>query len=152
VSRLIRVATTADNPVWLAMRRSLWPDEAGLAEELEALLERDNFQVWLAFEDAEAAGFVEASVRAFANGCDSQPVAFLEGIWVADAHRRRGLGRALVRTVEAWAKSQGLFELGSDTWLDDRRSQEVHGHWGFEETERVVYFRKKLPCDGDDEP
>lgn len=52
-----------------------------------------------------------------------------------------------MRTAEAWAKSLGIFELGSDTWLHDLPSQQAHGAWGFEETERVVYFRKKLKTD-----
>ena len=140
----IRLATHADKPAWLSMRQALWPDEPGVADELDTLLQRDNFQIWLAFDGATAVGFAEASIRPFANGCESQPVPFLEGIWVAEGHRQRGIGRALVATVEAWAKGQGFHELGSDTWLDDRRSQQVHGRWGFEETERVVYFRKKL--------
>ena len=141
---VIRPATLADKPVWLAMRQALWPDATDLEEEIDHQFERLAFQAWLALDGSEAIGFAEASIRPFANGCDSQPVAFLEGIWVAEAQRKQGVGRALVATVEAWAKSQGILELGSDTWLHDTRSQEVHGHWGFEETERVVYFRKKL--------
>ena len=144
MDRPIRLAEAPDKAAWLAMRQSLWPKEPGLADELDKLLEREDFMVWLALDGSTPIGFAEASIRAFANGCDTQPVAFLEGIWVDDAHRRQGVGRALVATVEAWAKTRGLSELGSDTWLDDLRSQEVHGHWGFQETERVVYFRKKL--------
>ncbi len=140
----IRLATAADKPVWLAMRQQLWPDESGLDVGLDELLQRDTYRVWIAFEGSLAIGFAEAGLRAYANGCDSQPVPFLEGIWVAEAQRQSGIGRALVRTVEDWAKSLGILELGSDTWLRDLRSQTVHEKWGFEETERIVYFRKKL--------
>jgi aminoglycoside 6'-N-acetyltransferase I len=141
---LIRPATPADKTGWLAMRRALWPDATDLEDEIDHLFEQVAFQAWVAVDGQAIVGFAEASIRPFANGCDSAPVAFLEGIGVVESHRQQGVGRALVAAVEAWAQGQGIFELGSDTWLDDLHSQAVHQHWGFEETERVVYFRKKL--------
>ena len=140
----IRPATLADKDGWLAMRKALWPDATDLEEEIDHLFERVAFQAWVAVDGPTVVGFAEASIRPFANGCDSAPVAFLEGIGVTEEYRQQGIGRALVMAVEAWAKQQGIFELGSDTWLDDTGSQMVHEHWGFEETERVVYYRKKL--------
>ena len=140
----IRLASPADKPAWLAMRQALWPDEGDLSAGMDELLVRENYRVWLAFDGDLAIGFAEAGLRPYANGCDSQPVPFLEGIWVEETHRKEGVGRALVSALEDWARALGILELGSDTWLNDLRSQQVHGHWGFEETERVVYFRKKL--------
>jgi aminoglycoside 6'-N-acetyltransferase I len=140
----VRPVTREDKPGWLSMRRALWPDATDLEDEIDHLFERVAFQAWVATDGPAIVGFAEASIRPFANGCDSAPVAFLEGIGVLESHQQQGVGRALVAAVEGWAKAQGIFELGSDTWLDDLRSQEVHAHWGFEETERVVYFRKKL--------
>ena len=144
MSALIRLASPADRPAWLAMRQALWPDEGDLSAGMDELLVRENYRVWLAFDGDLAIGFAEAGLRPYANGCDSQPVPFLEGIWVEETHRKEGVGRALVSALEDWARALGILELGSDTWLNDLRSQQVHGHWGFEETERVVYFRKKL--------
>jgi aminoglycoside 6'-N-acetyltransferase I len=139
-------ATLKDRKIWASMRFELWP-EAGLEKlsaELPVWLKRGRFRAWLAMDDALPAGFVEAYVREFANGCDHGPVAFLEGIWVRRSHRRKGVGRALVKAVERWARKQGLKELGSDAYLGDRLSHRSHLGWGFDETERVVYFRKKL--------
>ncbi len=89
-------------------------------------------------------GFAEVYVRDFANGCESQPVPFLEGIWVDRSQRRHGLGRQLIETIEAWARSKGFKELGSDAELHTTLSHRAHAGWGFEETERDVYFRKTL--------
>ena len=142
----IRRATLKDSKIWAAMRSKLWP-EAGLKDliaELPELLKRRRFRAWIAVDGASPVGFAEAFVREFANGCEQQPVAFLEGIWVQKSHRRKGVGRALVKTVEDWARQQGLKELGSDAYLGDRLSHSSHLGWGFNETEKVVYFRKKL--------
>jgi aminoglycoside 6'-N-acetyltransferase I len=142
----VRLASKLDVKIWATMRLALWPHSnlKALTQELATLLKNPKFQGWIAESDGEAVGFAEAYVRDFANGCDSQPVAFLEGVWVAPGSRHKGVGRRLIRAVEAWALKRGLKELGSDAQLGARLSHRSHLGWGFEETERVVYFRKKL--------
>ena len=46
--------------------------------------------------------------------------------------------------VEAWAREKGCSELASDALLESAESHRMHAGLGFEETERVVYFRKEL--------
>ena len=38
-------------------------------------------------------------------------------------------------------------ELGSDAVFDNKPSRVAHKAWGFEETERVIYYRMKLSED-----
>ena len=93
----------------------------------------------------EPAGFAEASLRHdYVNGCDTSPVAFLEGMYVAPVMRGQGVARALVAAVQAWARSRGCSELASDAALDNLGSHQMHKALGFAETQRVVYFRKML--------
>jgi aminoglycoside 6'-N-acetyltransferase I len=129
------------------MRAALWPDEdAGeLYADLEELL-ADPTQVAFVAErdDGRLCGFAEASVRRYANSNDESPCAFLEGWWVDEDVRRAGVGRALLAAVEDWARGQGFTELGSDALLDNTLSHQVHRALGFEERERVIYFRKWL--------
>lgn len=134
---------------WVEMRLALWPDtqEAEHRAEIESCLaESDRYASFLCEDEAGvAAGFAEASIRRdYVNGCETSPVAFLEGIYVLPRYRRRGVARALIVAVERWATSQGCRELASDTATDNLKSQSLHLTLGFEETERVVYFRKEL--------
>jgi aminoglycoside 6'-N-acetyltransferase I len=78
------------------------------------------------------------------NGCETSPVAFLEGIYVEPWARRQGVAKELVAEVERWAFARGCQEFASDALLDDTDSHGMHVALGFEETERVVYFRKGL--------
>jgi aminoglycoside 6'-N-acetyltransferase I len=129
------------------MRAALWPDAdpAELAAELDALLADPNQVAFVAERgDGRLCGFAEASVRPFANGVDEAPCAFLEGWWVDEDTRRSGVGRALVAAVETWARGRGFAELGSDALLDNTLSHQAHRALGFEERERVLYFRKRL--------
>jgi aminoglycoside 6'-N-acetyltransferase I len=129
------------------MRAALWPDEDvdELADDLQTLLE-DPTQVAFVAErdDGRLCGFAEASVRKYANSNDESPCAFLEGWWVDADARRSGVGRALVAAIEEWARAQGFTELGSDALLDNTLGHQAHQALGFEERERVVYFRKLL--------
>ena len=138
-----------DLEAWCALREALWPDEdaAVMAREAREYFERTRNKIaFLAFDVHDrATGFVEATIRSdYVNGMETSPVGFLEGLYVAPAHRRRGIGRALVAAVERWTLAQGCSELGSDALLDNRDSHSAHRAYGFAETERVVYFRKLL--------
>src|SRR6185312_11027041 len=62
------------------------------------------------------------------------------------------IGKRLVARIEAFLAEKGFREIGSDTPLDNRASQDAHRGWGFAETERVVYFRKGLAGGRPDEP
>ena len=71
-------------------------------------------------------------------------MAYLEGWWVDLELRRRGLGAALIRAGEEWARSRGLKELASDVELVNEVSQRAHDRLGFEEVGRSVLYRKTI--------
>lgn len=142
----VRRATAADVPAWSAQRTALWPDEDAqvLADEALAMLDDDGI-VFVAESEGRIVGFAEAALRHdYVNGTETSPVGFLEAWYVTPAWRGRGVGSALVRAVEGWTREQGCSELASDALLDNTASHAAHAACGFEETERVVYFRKLL--------
>jgi len=144
---IVREMGAADRAVWAAMRAALWPEEdaRALADGIDEFLGSGDCWGFMAEKrDGMAVGFAEISIRKSANGCESRPVPFLEGIWVRQDLRRLGIGARLVRHVEDFLVSRGYRELGSDALLDNSVSHESHRGWGFSETERVVYFRKDL--------
>jgi aminoglycoside 6'-N-acetyltransferase I len=143
----IRRAVIADREEHARMRAALWPDadRDELASELADFLADPDQVAFVADRGGgRLCGFSEASVRPFANSNDERPCAFLEGWWVDEDVRRVGIGRDLVRAVEDWAKGRGFRELGSDALLDNTVSHAAHRALGFQERERVVYFRKLL--------
>jgi aminoglycoside 6'-N-acetyltransferase I len=143
----VRVLQHGDRPEHARMRAALWPDEDAeeLASEVVAMLADPEQVIYVAErDDGRLCGMVEARVRAFANGVDEQPCAFVEGWWVDSDMRRGGVGRALIAAVEQWAHDRGFHELGSDALLDNIVSHRAHLALGFEERERTVAFRKRL--------
>lgn len=139
----------ADLDDWVRMRSALWPDAAAEVHRAEAEFALRGPDRWLCLIArgirGRPLGFAEASIRTdHVNGCETSPVAFLEGIWVEPDQRRAGVARALVYAVEAWGRSCGCRELASDALIDNRRSHAMHRSLGFVETERVVYFAKNI--------
>src|SRR5437667_1297014 len=114
---LIRPITKSDAAAWARLRRLLWSSQDHSAEVARFFAgERPTVAaVFVAIDDyGQMAGFAEASIRPYAEGCDSGRVAYLEG-WFVEAHsRHQGVGAALVAAVEEWGRSQGCTELGSD--------------------------------------
>jgi aminoglycoside 6'-N-acetyltransferase I len=143
----IRDMRAADQSVWAEMRTALWPTESLQAHTSsidELLADGESWGFIAETSDGSAAGFAEVAIRKYANGCDTRPVAFLEGIWVNARFRRQGIGARLIQHAETFLMSRGFRELGSDALIDNVGSHAAHLAWGFSETERIVYFRKIL--------
>jgi aminoglycoside 6'-N-acetyltransferase I len=134
------------------MCAALWPDSSVEEHEEEVMtLVRGTAQpvypsqVLVAEEGAELVGFAHVGMRSYADGCDAaRPAGYLEGWYVRDGWRKRGVGRALVEAAKRWARAQGCVEMGSDTWLDNEGSQRAHEALGFGEVDRCVVYRMRL--------
>ena len=135
----VRPMRPEDRPQILEMMRALWDD----FDDDDSELERGNVFVWER-ESGALGGFATYSLRPFADACDSHPVPYLEGWWVAPDLRRAGVGRALVDAVEEWARAGGYKEMGSDALVENEVSLHAHAALGFEATERIQLFRKRL--------
>src|ERR1043166_6567641 len=95
--------------------------------------------------DGSLAGFLEVDLRSHADGCDpSRPVGYVEGWYVAEDHRHKGIGKKRLAAAEDWARSQGCVEIASDTWIDNEISQRAHEALGYEVVDRCVHYRKTL--------
>jgi aminoglycoside 6'-N-acetyltransferase I len=129
------------------MRRALWddcPDEQQV-REMEEILASDSEEVFVAERPGDTlCGFLEVSLRSRADGCDSTPVGYIEGWYVDEDVRRQGVGRRLVQAAEAWARSRGCRQMASDAELWNDLSHRAHGALGYEETARLVLFKKDL--------
>jgi aminoglycoside 6'-N-acetyltransferase I len=144
----VRPAAPEDTEAWVEMRSLLWPHSPEdhpreIADYFRAPPERAACLI-ADHEEQGAIGFAEVGLRAYAEECLSSPVGYLEGIYVRAAHRRSGVGRALVDAGKAWARASGCTEMASDRALDDTVSGHFHAKVGFGEVHRIVCYRMTL--------
>ena len=145
----VEPCASAEQPGWLRLRQALWPEagrEEHLLEMASCAADPQRYGQFVAYSAShEAIGLAEVSLRTdYVNGTQTSPVAFLEGLYVVPQARRKGVAGALVAAVCEWARRAGCQEIASDAVLENSISHVVHRALGFEETERVVFFRRKL--------
>ncbi len=125
----------------------MWEDNSieELTEEFRNYINSENGVVFLAVLDGGAVGFAQCGVRHdYVEGTDTSPVGYLEGIFVVEEYRRRGLAKDMLLACEKWAKEQGCTEFASDCELENEDSLRFHLKMGFKEANRIICFAKNL--------
>ena len=144
---MIRKATQTDALTAAKLAVRMWDSHTAeeLAEEFRTLIADENAAVFLYHDGDTAAGFAQCQLRHdYVEGTETSPVGYLEGIYVAESHRGRGIARMLLNACESWAKERGCSEFASDCELHNTESLAFHLHCGFAEANRIICFTKKL--------
>jgi len=151
----IRLARACDLDQLAPLLEALWPQSSATehTQELRLLLGGKAASVLtmpITIFVAEASdgvliGFVEVDLRSHADGCNpAQPVGYVEGWYVAEGHRNRGIGGKLLAKAEDWARGHKCVEMASDALIDNEVSQRAHQALGYEVVDRCVHYRKKF--------
>lgn len=145
----VRPLEARDRQAWAAMRAALWPDEDPDLLAHQTLMHFSGSPLAEAVficedTDGAACGFLELRLRPYAEGCETSPVPFVEGWFVAPHARTKGGGRSLMSAAENWALLRNFTEIASDTQMNNAQGQAAHAALGYEEVERLVTFRKSL--------
>jgi GNAT superfamily N-acetyltransferase len=134
----VRAATTSDaDGIWPLVRdfaTSFTPDRDAFADILPALVRRDDVLVLVAESGGDVVGYLLAALHPtfFANG----PVAGVEEVMVAAAHRRTGIGAALMAEAEKWADARGAGYVS----LASRRAGDFYLALGYEDS--ATFYKK----------
>lgn len=143
----VRKASAGEQDTVAALAAELWPTHTAeeLSREFEATLCSGRDAVFLALSDEGPVGFAHCSLREdYVEGTEGGKVGYLEGIFVKETQRRRGIGTALVFACQSWAKKEGCWEFASDCELQNGLSRAFHLSVGFSEANRIICFVKTL--------
>lgn len=130
------------------MAHQLWP-EGELEEHLQELLEllHSDSQACFLYKTptGKYIGFIQLSLRSdYVEGCETSPVAYVEGIFVAEPYRKTGIAREMIAAGEKWGKEKGCQEIASDAIISNELSIQFHKAVGFTEANRIVCFAKQI--------
>lgn len=144
----VRRLTDRDIAEWFRLRKLLWDESSNEEHKIEMrdIYEHTETQLVLLAETANGklVGFLEASIRPFVEDCHSDHVGYLEGWFVEEVYRQKGIGGKLVEAAENWARGKGCAEMASDAEIGNELSLTAHENLGYEETSRLVHLRKDL--------
>lgn len=144
---MIRKATKKDLPILAELAVGLWPDHTAeeLGEEFSETMAKEDAAFFLKFAKERAVGFAQVGLRRdYVEGTEFSPVGYLEGIYVAEDCRGRGIAKALLHECEIWAKGKGCREFASDCELDNTQSLGFHLRAGFAQANRIICFTKRI--------
>ena len=144
---MIKEAQFEDSQSLARMALEIWENGSfqALTSEFEEMSQMAEVTSFLAYFEDEAIGFANVALRhEYVEGCDSSPVAYLEGIYVKPLYRRQGYARDLVEACQLWGKRQGCHEFASDCELNNQTSWAFHLAMGFLEVNRLICFKKSL--------
>lgn len=144
----VRYLEESDLNEWLRLRRQLWDEtsEEDHREEMLDIVEHPDIQQVIVADTGSngLVGFLEVSIRPFVEDCLTDHVGYLEGWFVEEEHRRKGIGTDLVKAAEYWARENGCSEMASDAEIGNNESLSAHLKLGYEETSRLIHLRKEL--------
>jgi len=141
-----RRITQEDKAEWLRMRKGIWPEapDEYLDFDMDEILASDNDMVIFACIEGRPIGLTETKIRDYGEGCETSPVGYLEGWFVQEEYRGKGVVSIMTKVAEDWVREKGCTEMASDTWLDNEPSIRAHVKMGYNEAERLVHFVKQL--------
>jgi GNAT superfamily N-acetyltransferase len=130
MSIIIRPATP-DDAAEIARLNEAFNDLRSTPEQIAAQIARcaGIETMFLAEVDRRVVGM--ASLRLLPNICDPMPYAELTELFVEDAYRRLGVGRALVEAIEQAARIGGANQLILLTGLKNSRAHAFYHALGY---------------------
>ncbi len=144
---MIRKATISDLTTVTELAILLWPDNEfqDLKEELRETLLNEKAVIFLYFYNHAPAGFAHCQLRYdYVEGTNSSPVGYLEGVFVAEKYRNKGIATKLLQQCEVWSAENGCTEFASDCEITNVESYAFHMKFGFQEVNRIICFNKKI--------
>ena len=103
------------------------------------LAESDRLTL-VADEQGDPVGLAEARLVDTPEEPQLQPRrrVYLDGLVVAARWQRRGVGRALLEAVEAWARGRGATDILLTVWTGNRAAEAFYGELGFRPHNQVL--------------
>lgn len=144
---MIREAAQTDALALAELAIKMWPDHiiSELQSEFLDLICSDNAVCFIKYAGHKKVGFAQCQLRNdYVEGTDTSPVGYLEGIFIEKEYRHNGYAGELLSECEKWAKQKGCTEFASDCEIDNDISLKFHLSMGFEETNRIICFKKDL--------
>lgn len=140
----IREASLSDaEAIWILNCTEMgypFPLEATV-DKLERLLSRGCDKIYVATVDGAVVGYVHA------NDYDviyAPHMKNIMGIAVAQDHKRKGIGKALLRQVELWASDTGAAGVRLVSGASRTDAHEFYRHCGYTGDKKQLNLKKKL--------
>jgi GNAT superfamily N-acetyltransferase len=118
-------------------------DEAEMAERIAAILARpDDHALLVALDGARTAiGWIHVAIT---DTLETERMATIAGLVVAERVRNGGIGRELLAAGQAWAHERGIATMQVRSRTSRERAHRFYERDGYERVKTSAVFRKPL--------
>ena len=134
-------------PEWRRMRHELYGELSAQFHEaeMELIFSSKEATCFIGLRESGAAvAMLEVLLRNFVDGCLGGPVGYIEGIYVTPLERKQGYAGELIEFATSWFRSKGCRDMAADAELANLIAQDFLTRAGFDETYRVVEYKRSL--------
>ena len=110
--------------------------------DIEKMIPASNVELVVAELGGELIGSGYARIENAKPYLQHQQHAYLGFMYVAPAHRGKGINRMIMETLEAWAKAQNITELRLDVYQQNDAAIKAYERVGF--AKHMIAMRKGL--------
>jgi GNAT superfamily N-acetyltransferase len=142
-----RAARIEDAPAVVALVTQLGYEStvSDVARRLARVIERQDQRFIVAETDGRLLGWVHVGLAEYV---ESGTFAVIAGLVVDRAHRRQGIGAALMAEAEAWALQQGCSVMRLWSSITRTRAHRFYEGLGYEQMKTQYSFVKTLEPSG----
>ena len=115
--------------------------EADASDRLSRVLTRSNQQLFVADLDGRAVGWVHVVLVEYV---DAEAFVLIGGLVVDKAHRRLGVGRALMQRAEDWARDRGCSMVRLNSTAARTAAHRFYENLGYTNIKTQYSFIKPL--------
>ena len=118
-----------------------------MAEHLASEQAGGSGLLLVAEEQGKLVGFIRLKIERTPDNPLLQPrrYAKINDLGVSATHRRRGVGKMLMRAAEQWAAEQGMDEIELNVWEFNRAALAFYQSLGFETARRTMLKKISRP-------
>jgi aminoglycoside 6'-N-acetyltransferase I len=102
-----------------------------LKKFLEKWIRSRNARVFVAEVDKEIIGFMIMTTNKLASVYEHRKEIHIEGIFIRELFRKKGIGKMFIKEAERWAKEKGIYSLGLTVLVRNKNAFSAYKKLGF---------------------
>ncbi|MFT8537824.1 GNAT family N-acetyltransferase [Bifidobacterium aquikefiri] len=110
-------------------------------DRLESILRKPNCVILVACHDGQVIGYVQGDIL---EASYTAPMVKIEALAVNADQRHLGVGRLLMRSVEQWARQQGVDDILLNSGEERTEAHRFYSAIGYERGKKEVHFTKHM--------
>lgn len=106
----------------------------------ENLYYKNNNVLYVAKEDEQVVGYVYCKINSFDNGPTNELEALIDGLYVIEKYRNKGIATTLINKAKQWCKDNNVKYIMINVLENNKKALKLYNKQNFENYEKILRF------------